>query len=147
MPRFFQQLPKKSFTLRATMLGLTVLTAAAIILPIGYFIAGHRAEFSAGAMAAGVCLVAALLALGTSHLLQGPQHLLASVAAGMMIRMGIPLVAALVVRNLGGPLADAGFLYYLVVFYPVTLTAETILSLPSSSGKRNGEPSAHDSAE
>ena len=48
--------------------------------------------------------------------------MLALVLVGMMIRMGIPLAAALAVYFRGGPLADAGFLYYLVVFYPVTLT-------------------------
>jgi len=48
----------------------------------------------------------------------------------MLIRMGIPLAAALLVFLRGGPLADAGFLYYLVLFYPVTLTAETFLLLP-----------------
>ena len=51
---------------------------------------------------------------------------------GMMVRMGIPLAAALIVYFSGGPLADAGFLYYLVVFYPVTLTAEIFLSRPHS---------------
>ena len=56
--------------------------------------------------------------------------MLALVLVGMMIRMGIPLAAALTVYFRGGPLADAGFLYYLVVFYPVTLTAETLLFLP-----------------
>ena len=48
---------------------------------------------------------------------------------GMLVRMGIPLGAALLVVFRGGPLADAGFLYYLVVFYLVTLTVETFLAL------------------
>jgi hypothetical protein len=44
--------------------------------------------------------------------------------------MGVPLAAALIAVFAGGPLADAGFLYYLVVFYPITLAVETLLALP-----------------
>ncbi len=44
--------------------------------------------------------------------------------------MGIPLAVAFFVHFSGGPLADAGFLYYIVAFYAVALTSEIILSLP-----------------
>ena len=46
--------------------------------------------------------------------------------------MGIPFGVGLAIHLGGGPLANAGFLYYLLVFYPVTLAAETGLSLPST---------------
>ncbi len=104
--------------------------AAAVVLPLGWVISGNRTGLFAAAAAGGVCLLAAWTALGVSELLRRPQHMLALVLAGMMIRMGIPLAAALAVYFSGGPLADAGFLYYLVVFYPITLTVETFLSWP-----------------
>jgi len=84
----------------------------------------------AGAAAGGVCLLAAWIALIVGESLRRPQYALAGVLLAMLIRMGIPLAAALLVFLRGGPLADAGFLYYLVLFYPVTLTAETFLLLP-----------------
>ena len=59
----------------------------------------------------------------------------------MTIRMGVPLSAALAVFFLGGPLADAGFLYYVVLFYPVTLIAETFLSTPGSEPNEKDIPS------
>jgi hypothetical protein len=84
----------------------------------------------AAAVAGGVCLLAGLTALALSEPLRRPQYLLALVFVGMMIRMGIPLAAALAVYFLGGPLAEAGFLYYVVLFYAVTLITETFLSAP-----------------
>ena len=80
------------------------------------------------------------MALGLTEPLRGPQQVLALVLVGMMVRMGIPLAAALTVCFCGGPLANAGFLYYLVVFYPVTLTAETFLSLPEREPMRRMFP-------
>jgi len=40
--------------------------------------------------------------------------------------MGVALAAVLVVQLGGGPLAEAGFVYYLLMFYSVTLAAETV---------------------
>ena len=80
------------------------------------------------------------MALVLSEPLRRPQYVLTLVHVGMMIRMGIPLAAALAVYFVGGPLADAGFLYYLVVFYPVTLTVETFLSLPEAPMRRMFPP-------
>ncbi len=110
-----------------------MLLAAAIVLPLGWAISGKGMGILAGAAAAGVCLVAGWMALGLSEPLRRPQLMLALVMVGMMIRMGIPLAAALTVFFLGGPLADAGFLYYLVVFYLIALAVETVLTLPCPS--------------
>lgn len=41
--------------------------------------------------------------------------------------MGVALAAALTVQLVGGPLAEAGFVYYLLMFYSVTLAAETVV--------------------
>ena len=49
----------------------------------------------------------------------------------MRLRMGENIrIVAVAIQFRGGPLAEAGFLYYLLVFYPVTLVVETVLSLP-----------------
>ncbi len=121
-----------------------MLAAAFLVLPLGWAISSNRMGFFAGAAAAGVCLAAAVTALGLSQSLRRPRQVLAFVLVGMTIRMGIPLMAALAVFFLGGPLADAGFLYYLVVFYPVMLTAETFLFLPERGSYEKNVPRAQD---
>ena len=50
--------------------------------------------------------------------------------AGTAIRIGIPLMAVVLALFSGRPLDDPSFLYYLIVFYPVTLVAEIVLILP-----------------
>ena len=49
------------------------------------------------------------------------------VLLGMFARMGIPLLVCIIVYLRGGRLAEAGFVYYLLVFYFVTLVVETVL--------------------
>ncbi len=138
------RLTHRSLLFRAVFLGIVVLIAAIVILPLGWAISGNRVGFFAAAAAGGVCLLAAWTALGLSELFRRPQQILALVFVGMTVRMGIPLVAALTVYFRGGPLADAGFLYYLVVFYPVTLAAETYLFLPECNPKKRIVPSTQD---
>jgi hypothetical protein len=116
-----------------------MLVATGIILPLGYSISNNPFGLTAGLAAAGGCLLAAYLALGICDRFRRPEHVLAFVLVGMAIRMGIPLVSALVVVFLGRPLADAGYFYYLMVFYPVMLAAETALALPR--GRIDDSPS------
>ncbi len=51
--------------------------------------------------------------------------------AGTLIRMGVPLAAVLATQLSGALPPQAGLLYYLFAFYPVTLAVGTILSLPA----------------
>jgi hypothetical protein len=125
-----RRLLQRCILIRAAFLAVLVLVAGAIILPLGWAMSYSRTGILAGAVAGGVCLLAAWIALALSEPLHRRQQVLGVVLVGMLVRMGIPLAAALGVYFLGGPLADAGFLYYLVAFYPVTLTAETLLFLP-----------------
>ena len=113
----------------AVLLGGVVLMVGAVVLPFGWAMSGNRAGFLAGAAAGGVCLLAAAVALTVSEPFRKPQYMLALVNVGMMTAWESPW------RRIGGtfrggPLAEAGFLYYLVVFYPVTLAVETFLACP-----------------
>ena len=85
----------------------------------------RRVGLAAAALASGCCCVGALGAIGVAFWLRGPRHLLALVLVGMGVRMGVALAAALIVQLGGGPLVDAGFVYYLLMFYLVTLAVET----------------------
>jgi hypothetical protein len=112
-----------------------------IVLPFGWMFSQRPAGIGAGSAAAGVCLLAAStsMALTARFTKRRPvptevwaRRLLTQVWIGMSVRMGIPLFAALTVKIAGGPLADAGFIYYIVAFYPVTLAAEILVSRPDT---------------
>ncbi|MGD0899653.1 MAG: hypothetical protein ABR915_17620 [Thermoguttaceae bacterium] len=138
MNSFWTQLPERSLAFRGGLLGLAVAVVAAGVLPVAGLVRG-RAGLGAAALAAAICSVGAAGALVLSHLLRGPRLAIVSLLMGMAVRTGMPLVLAIAVQCWGGPLAEAGFLYYLLVFYPVTLGVETILSLPQIRGQGSGD--------
>lgn len=116
----------------AARLGILAASVAALLLAVGgaaWAFQGPAGAFAAG-LAAVVCLAGAALALGASWWLADPSQALANILVGATLRMGVPLGIALAVHLHGGPLAKGGLLYYLLVFYPVTLGIETVLSLP-----------------
>jgi hypothetical protein len=65
--------------------------------------------------------------------LRRTNHILAALYLGMIPRIGIPFGFGLTIHLLGGPLAQAGTLHYVLIFYPVTLLVETTLKLPINS--------------
>ncbi|HYW80472.1 MAG TPA: hypothetical protein VE890_12895 [Thermoguttaceae bacterium] len=105
-----------------------------LLVPIGLlgWAMDGMAGTAAASVAATLCFVGAALALGLSHLLRAPEHVLYGVLMGMAARMGIPLASGMVVHLHGGALAQSHFLHYLLVFFPVTLAVETFLSLPKT---------------
>ena len=74
--------------------------------------------------------VGGFLALLMTVLFQGsPAAVLNSVLSGMALRTGIPLVGGFVLQSQVEPLAAAGIMGYVLVYYLYTLVVETILSL------------------
>jgi hypothetical protein len=67
--------------------------------------------------------------MSASRLVRGPQNALAVTVLGMLLRMGLPLVAVVVVTLQGGPLADSGFVICVLAYYAIALVLETWLSL------------------
>ncbi len=57
------------------------------------------------------------------------------VLLGMLPRLGIPLTVVLAFYVRGGWLADAGLVYYILVFYFVTLAVETTLLVSGSANE------------
>ncbi len=97
------------------------------------------------------CWAAAFCALGAEGgLLIGrpfrhtPQAWL-GMLLGMFPRMAIPIGLGLAIQLRGGPLAEAGLLVYLVVFYPVTLAVETAMSLPGGLPRERPGPGSNGS--
>ena len=124
---------------RTAVLAVVVLVVWAVVAGLAGRLSGAMAV-AAASVAAGLCLAGALAALLTAHWLRDPKLVLHAVLAGMATRMGIPLATGLAIHFRGGALADAGVLYYLLVFYPVTLGVETFLSLPPAAAQLKTPP-------
>jgi hypothetical protein len=118
---------------KAAFLLASVLLVLAIAGPLATRWGG-TSSLTAAAAAGGLCWAGATAGLAAGRLFR--TNIFAALLAGMFFRMGIPLGSAVVTILVGGCLVRAGFLYYLLIFYPVTLTVETMLVLP----RRDGPP-------
>jgi hypothetical protein len=106
----------------------------AIMAPAVAFVGGGVGLMAAIA-AAGLCLLGAVLALAVSHhFREGHSAMGLRFLVGMLPRMGVPLAGAVVFQFLIETLAKGGFLYYLLLFYPITLAMEALLQLPADNG-------------
>jgi hypothetical protein len=144
MTAWLIQLRSHGLARRVTMLGTAVLTAFALAAPIVVRVGGTPA-LRAAAVAAALCLAGATFALVVSHLLREPGLAFIALAVTTLGRLGIPFLTGLLLHLQGGPLAEAGLLYYLLVFYPIALTVEIALSLPLRSrptASRSASPDA-----
>lgn len=130
MRTWFTSLRRRGFTAQSAVLLATVLAVYGLVAPVAGSVSGP-VGLAVAAIAAGLCLLGAGLALAACRLFGRPEHALHALLAGMLLRMGVPLGFALALQVRGGPVAEAGLLVYLVVFYPVTLFVETALSLPN----------------
>jgi hypothetical protein len=124
---------------RTAALAALVLVVWAVVATLAGLLAGAMA-LAAATVAAGLCLGGAIGALVAAYWLRDPRYMLHMVLVGMALRMGLPLATGLALHFRGGPLADAGVLYYLLVFYPVTLGIETFLSLPQTAAQPKTAP-------
>jgi hypothetical protein len=86
---------------------------------------GALAAFLSG----GVCLFGGVASLLAGSVFRGANGLLLQLGFGIGLRMGLPLLFALLVVTQGGPLVEAGIVYYLLAFYLIALLAETWLAV------------------
>ncbi len=110
----------------ALLLFASLLAAAALVVPWAYAVESVWGVCSAG-VACGVCGGSGLVAFWLARTCPGPSGLLARVVGSLVARTGIPLLVCGLVYAQGGRLAEAGFVYYLLVFYFVGLVVETVL--------------------
>ena len=125
----FNNLKNRGVAAQLAVLGLAVLTVLIVVGPLDACLSG-TAALAAAILAAALCFTGAGVALVFSHWLRGPEHVLIAMFVGLIFRTGFPLMVGVLIFFRGGPLAEAGLLYYLLGFYPVTLVVETVLSLP-----------------
>lgn len=113
-------------SLRRACGGLVLIAALAwpLFAAVGYARSG-MAGILASLLAGGVCCVGAMSGLLMAGRFGVGAHAVPGILLGMMLRMGIPLGACLVLQTLGGPLVEAGALVMILVYYLLTLLAET----------------------
>lgn len=117
-------------------LTLTVLIA----LPLVGGVVGATRGVSgvlAALVAAGVCWFGAMAALVVAGGAGRDGRAVQAHLKGMFFRLGLPLAAGLALQKAGGVLAEGGVFGQIVVFYLITLTAETLLSLRLIKHSRN----------
>lgn len=133
MRSWFATLRSRGLATRLAVLVLGVLVVYALVAPVAFSLGGPVGLCAAG-LAAVLCFSGAATALPIGHVLRGPKYVLQATLLGMGIRMAIPLAFGLACHLHGGAVAEAGVLYYLLAFYPVTLAIEIALSLPGGDG-------------
>ena len=118
---------------RGVARGTLVLVAVTLVACLPAALLGNwlygRAGVWAALAAAGLCVAGSVLGLVVVPLLRG-QQAFAGVLAAMLPRMFVPLAGAVALRLNGGPLYEAGALYFVIGFYLLTLAAETLWLLP-----------------
>ncbi|MBN2294937.1 MAG: hypothetical protein JXM70_21090 [Pirellulales bacterium] len=137
------KLRDKSLSARIAVLTAVEVTALAISLPLAWFIGG-RSGMLASTIAAVSCLVGGALALGISSMFRAPSQAFVGVLLGMLFGMGVPLVVAIACHLGGGELSRSGVMFYLLIFFPITLTVKTAFSLPKTGSRmtiENGQAS------
>jgi hypothetical protein len=103
---------------------------APVAVLIGALAAGNLREGAFSALvAAGICCLASSLALVVGWLGNVLHLPVQGVLVGMLFRMGLPLMALLVLPQSGGPLASSNVAPTLLGVYLVTLVVETALAL------------------
>jgi hypothetical protein len=121
----------RSVSVRLAVLTVSVLAAYALLVPLAFHLGG-KFLLVAAASAAALCLAGSAAGLIVIDRLHGPVGALAGMCLAMLFRAVIPFSVGLAIHLRGGLLAQAGLLWYLVVFYLVTLAVGTFLSLPAT---------------
>ena len=135
MKGLFFRLRNARLAVQLSALLVVVLCVYAVVAPIAGRLDGGLG-IAAAAVAAGLCLAGAGVALAAANALRSPDRVLVGMLIGLIARMFIPLGFGVGLYFYSPPLADAGLLVYLLVFYPLTLGVETALALPVGNSRR-----------
>jgi hypothetical protein len=122
---------------RSACFALVLAAALAIVFPIAIWMFGAIGLWAA-LLAAAVVLLASAAGTALGELANGPSEALVKMLIGMAVRMALPLAACILVQLKGGPLAAAGFVYFVLGFYLVALPVETLLAVCGIQGRTSG---------
>ncbi len=119
------------------------LVLALPVLAMFPFVAWYLYEQSGGmgllaaAVAGAICLAAGILALAVTDVSRDLGNPLAGLLGSILIRTMLPLFAGVAIHTSAGPLAAAGTFGAILVFYLVTLAAETMIVASSLGRERS----------
>jgi hypothetical protein len=82
-------------------------------------------------LVAGVCFISSLLALFVEAGFGGRSPIL-GLGLSILLRTGVPLIAAVTLKFLGGRFTEPSVLYYLLIFYFGSLITHVLISYSTS---------------
>jgi hypothetical protein len=125
--------------LRSACLLLTGVSLAVwpLFAAVGYARSGWLGILAA-ILAAGVCWGGAVGSLLIAGVFLSTSQALSGVLLGMLFRMAVPLAACLILARSGGPLLPAGAAIMILLYYFITLIADTWLLLRLSADRPDG---------
>lgn len=134
---------------RQSKRGLAACCALTVVVGVVAAALGYHAYLRQGqvglaavGVAAASCWAASLAALVLAGCTLGTRQAVAGILGGTMLRFFPPLLVVLLLQVNGGPLARAGAAWYVVLFFLLTLSVETVLLvwLVRASGGVSGFP-------
>jgi hypothetical protein len=105
-------------------LSLVALAVLPVFAVVGYARSGW-AGILAALLASGVCCGGAIASLAATWLFRVGSQAVSGILLGMIVRMGLPLAACVVLIAQGGWLVEAGAPAMILVYYLLMLVAET----------------------
>ena len=120
----------------------TLLLGALVILPVAYAASGPAGLFAA-LWATALCLMSGTLSLLASTAVSRASTPLGGLLVGIMVRMALPLAVVMAIYHRGGWLVAAGMIYYVLVFYMITLAAETWIAVGQVGGVASASRGEH----
>jgi hypothetical protein len=116
-------LPRRILIFTGIMFGLAV-----IVAPLAWMFSGSMGV-AASTLAAAICLIGGIVGMSVAAWPNASTQVITQSLVPMMIRMGIALGACMAISLRRGPLFQSGFVYYLLLFYLLSLGPETALML------------------
>ena len=110
------------------LLGIVIAPCSLLIAALASGGVSPRA-LAAAALSGSICWVAAALALTVTWLGNRFRAPVQGLLGGMLLRMGLPLAAILVLPNVGEPFSTTGMTTTLLGVYFVALVMETVLAV------------------
>lgn len=124
---------------RVWLLLLLLAAVCATVVPLAISLGGWMALAAAG-LAAGLCFVGAAAGLLAGDWLRRSGQDFIALWLGAALRIIIPFTFGIPIHLHGGPLARAGLLWYLLLFYLVALATGTWLALPPTNRDTMRDP-------
>jgi len=126
--RWLKQLGSWGLSRRLSALIVVFALAFGLLAPIAWLRYGLSGMLTLGS-ASLICLASGVLALIVTSTVAPPQQAAAHVVLGMFLRMGIPLMACLLVSKGYPSWVEAGFVWFLLGGFFLNLTVETFYSI------------------